>query len=113
MANFFLYVGEERSRLALTVFAAGPVLAALLVVWVQKAATAAPLAAAAVVILAGLWLSPSVSPEALAVPIVLAALAAQGEDFWSWCRRRDSICLAVLSPRKLLEDTKRQKRQTV
>ena len=80
LANFFLYVGEERSRPALAPFAAAPILAALLVVWVQKAATAAPLAMAAVSILAGLWLSPSVSPESLAVPIVLAALAAQGED---------------------------------
>jgi hypothetical protein len=81
LANFFLYAGEERSRLALAVFAGAPALAALLVVCVQKAATAAPLAAAAVVILAGLWLSPSVSPEFLAVPIVLAAFAAQREDF--------------------------------
>jgi hypothetical protein len=77
LANFFLYVGGQRSRLALAMFAAAPVLAALLVVCVHKAATAAPLAAAALVILAGLWLSPSVSPEALAVPIVLAALAAR------------------------------------
>ena len=77
LANLFIYVGEQRSRLALAVFAAAPVLAALLVVCVQKVATAVPLVAAAVVTLAGLWLSPSVSPEALAVPIVLAALAAQ------------------------------------
>ncbi len=80
LANFFLYVGGEGTRPALAVFAAAPVLAALLVVGVHKAATAAPLAAASVVILAGLWLSPSVSPDALAVPIVLAALAAGGAE---------------------------------
>ena len=63
--------------LALAVFAAAPILAFLVVVLTRKAAIVAPLAVTAVVILAGLWLSPSVSPEALAVPIVLAALAAQ------------------------------------
>ncbi|MFI5007881.1 MAG: glycosyltransferase 87 family protein [Solirubrobacterales bacterium] len=80
LANLFLYVGGERSRLALAVFAAAPILAFLVVVLTRKAAIVAPLAVTAVVILAGLWLSPSVSPEALAVPIVLAALAAQPAD---------------------------------
>jgi hypothetical protein len=79
LANVFLYWGAERTGLSLALFAAAPVLAALVAIGLVLRRVA-PLPAAAVATLAGLWLAPAASPEAVAVPLFLAALAALSTD---------------------------------
>jgi len=74
LANVFLYWGAERTGLSLALFAAAPVLAALVAIGLVVRRVP-PLPAAAVATLAGLWLAPAVSAEAVALPLVLAALA--------------------------------------
>jgi hypothetical protein len=84
LANLILYWGGERTSLCLALFAAAPVLAALVAIGLVVRRVP-PLPAAAVATLAGLWLAPAASAEAVAVPLFLAALAplAGGVEGWA------------------------------
>ncbi len=78
LANVFLYWGAERTGACMVLFAAAPLLAALSAIGLLVRRVA-PLPAAAVATLAGLWLAPAASAEAVAVPLFLAALAPLSE----------------------------------
>ncbi|HEX9202334.1 MAG TPA: hypothetical protein VF964_00100, partial [Vicinamibacteria bacterium] len=74
LANVLSYWGAERTGLSLALFAAAPVLSAMVATGLVVRRVP-PLPAAAVTTLAGLWLAPAASAEAVAVPLFLAALA--------------------------------------
>jgi hypothetical protein len=79
LGNILLYWGVERTGPCLALFAATPVLAALVAIGLLVRRVA-PLPAAAVATLAGLWLAPAASAEAVAVPLFLVALAPLSAD---------------------------------
>jgi hypothetical protein len=75
LSNLLLYGGVEATGwVAATPFVAGAACLALL-----RLSLMPPLAAAALAMLVAQWLGPGVSPEALAVPLVLLVLAALDE----------------------------------
>jgi hypothetical protein len=73
--NILAYAGNEGTASARTLAGLTPLLAALLVLALMRAAIH-PLAAAALATLGGLALAPSIGPDAVAVPLVLLGLAA-------------------------------------
>jgi len=76
LANVFAYWGAEGATPLFALLALGPVLTAMVAVLLFRRRDAPPLAGAAVVLLAGLWLAPAASPDALAAPLLLAGLQA-------------------------------------
>jgi Glycosyltransferase family 87 len=75
LANFVLYRGAENEPFARVLFAMAPLLvAAFVAFWWRRRPVASPEASAALAVLLGLFLFPSISPDAVALPILLAAL---------------------------------------
>jgi hypothetical protein len=75
LANFVLYRGAENEPFARILFALAPLIVAAVVgfLW-RRRPLASPEASAALAVLLGLFLLPSISPDAVALPILLAAL---------------------------------------
>jgi hypothetical protein len=77
LVNLLAYRGAESSAAAFGLAALAPLLAAGLVVWLLKR-PGPPLALGGIASLAWLVLAPAVSPDAVAVPVLLLALATLG-----------------------------------
>jgi hypothetical protein len=75
LANVFLYHGLQDSVAAHSAFAVAPAVLVIGVLLLLRATPTPPLLLAAIAALGGLWLAREVSVEAMAVPMVLAALA--------------------------------------
>jgi hypothetical protein len=77
--NLLAYAGAEGTASSRALAALTPVLAAVLVLVLLRLAIP-PLGAAALAVLGGLVLAPSIGPDAVAVPLVLLGVAAVARD---------------------------------
>ncbi len=74
LVNVVLYLGAENEPVSRMFFAAAPLIVLAVVVWLWRVGGGRPEGRAAVAALLCLLLIPSVTPEAVALPILLAAL---------------------------------------
>jgi hypothetical protein len=74
LANFILYCGAENAPAVRVLFAAVPLIALAVVALLWRFAQVDPAGQAALAALLVLFLVPTVTPEAVSLPILLAAL---------------------------------------